>query len=152
MADVVIRPSLKFIQAGYVAVILLIIAAVVVHYQYLAPQGQPPWLPAVAALLLLLPIRRHLGRQFTKITISGEKLYYEAGFLSKATRIIQIPKIQDVRVHQTLGQRMFGVGDLAIETAGEASRLSLANINQPRQVAEEILALVEHDRGTGLHA
>lgn len=141
MEGTAIRPSLKFIQAGFVATILLIAAAVVVHYQYLGPAGQPPWLPAVAALVLLWPLAKLIGRLFTKITISGDKLYFESGALSKQTRIIQIHKIQDVRVHQSLGQRMAGVGDLAIETAGESSRLTIANIDQPRVWAERILEL-----------
>lgn len=141
MADSVIRPSSKFIQAGFAIVAVLVVAALIVHYHYLDAQGQPPWLPAIAALLLLWPISRAIRRRFTTVTISAEKLYFESGALSKQTRIIQTPKIQDVRVHQTLGQRMLGIGDLAIETAGEASRLTINNIDQPRALAERILEL-----------
>jgi uncharacterized membrane protein YdbT with pleckstrin-like domain len=145
MADTTIRPSMKFIQAGFAVTILLLIGAVVVHYQYMDAQGQQPWLPAVAALLLLWPASRALKRMFTKITIRGDKLYYETGALSKQTRIIQIPKIQDVRVHQSLGQRMAGVGDLSIETAGEGSRLTIQSVDSPAKLAEQILELVHHD-------
>src|ERR1039457_2583817 len=53
MADTVIRPSLKFIKVGFIVTILLVIGAVIVHYEFLEPKGQPPWLPACAALLLL---------------------------------------------------------------------------------------------------
>ena len=141
MAPTVIRPSFKFIQFGFIVVIVLVIGAAVVHYEYLKPQGQPPWLPAIAALLILWPLAKALRRRFTKIVIEGERLYYEQGALSKQTRIIQIPKIQDVRVHQSLGQRMLGVGDLSIETAGEASRLTIGNIDRPRALAEQILEL-----------
>ena len=35
MADIVIRPSMKFIKAGYVCALLVVCAAVVVHYEYL---------------------------------------------------------------------------------------------------------------------
>ncbi|MGI8742501.1 MAG: PH domain-containing protein [Bryobacteraceae bacterium] len=137
----VVRPTLKFVYGGYLLVLVLLIAAVVVHYQMLADQGQPPWLPAVAALLLLWPIQRTIRRLSTKLTISQDKLYYESGFFSKATRIIQIPKIQDVRVNQSMGQRMCDVGDLLIETAGESSRLTLHNIDAPRALADKIIEL-----------
>lgn len=147
MAETAIRPSLKFIQAGFAVTILLLIVAIVVHYEYLEPQGQSPWLPAVIALLLLWPISRAIKRLFTKLTIRGDKLYSETGALSKQTRIIQIPKIQDVRVHQSLGQRMAGVGDLSIETAGEGSRLTVSNVDNPAALAEQILELVKHDLG-----
>ncbi|MBV8818990.1 MAG: PH domain-containing protein [Acidobacteriaceae bacterium] len=137
-----IHPSLKFIQAGFLAVILVIIAALVVHVYYLSPQGQPPWLPAAACVLLLWPIARLIRRRFTRIVIQADKLYYETGALSKQTRIIQIHKIQDVRVHQSLGQRLVGVGDLSIETAGEASRLTIFNIDRPRALAEQLLEAI----------
>jgi uncharacterized membrane protein YdbT with pleckstrin-like domain len=50
-------------------------------------------------------------------------------------------KVQDVTVHQTLGQRLLGLGDLTIETAGETSRLTIREISSPREVAERILDL-----------
>jgi uncharacterized membrane protein YdbT with pleckstrin-like domain len=58
-----------------------------------------------------------------------------------------LPKVQDARVDQSVMQRMFGVGDLAIETAGEASRLTLRNVDQPQRVAEEILAASHNTAG-----
>lgn len=142
----VVRPTLKFVYAGYVLVAVLLIAAWVVHSQMLAEKGQPPWLPAVAALLLLWPIQRHIRRLTSKLTISDDKLYYESGFISKATRIIQIPKIQDVRVNQSVGQRIANVGDLLIETAGESSRLTLHNIDDPRGLADKIIELETANR------
>jgi uncharacterized membrane protein YdbT with pleckstrin-like domain len=100
----------------------------------------PPvnWIPAVAALLILWPITRHLKRQSTKVTVSSDKLRYESGFLSKTTRTISLAKVQDVSVRQTLAQRMTGTGDLSIETAGEGSRLTVLGIDNPQKVADEI--------------
>ena len=140
MNDRVIRPSMKQIKVWYAAAVLVIVAAVVVQAKYLTPKEQPPWLPAVSVLVLLIPIRRHIRRQSIKITITGDKLRYEAGLLSKTTRNIQLSKVQDVRVDQSLGQRMMGVGDLSIETSGESSRLEMDNIDAPQSVADEIIA------------
>ena|SRR5579864_9205501 len=123
MADTVIRPTTKFIKAGFLLVLLLVIAAFIVHARFLEDQPWSRWLPLVAAAFLLWPIERLIRRQAVKLTISGDKLRYEAGFFSTSTRIIQLPKVQDVRVNQSLWQRILGVGDLAIETAGESSRL-----------------------------
>ena len=151
MADIVIRPSMKFIKAGYAAALLLTCAAIFVHYKYLADQGYEPWLPVAVASLLIWPIKAHIQRQTVKVTISGEKLYYETGLLSKSTRIIQVPKVQDVRVLQSVWQRILGVGDIAIETAGETSRLVVENIDNPRQLAEQITDASGHGSATGLH-
>ena len=40
---------------------------------------------------------------------------------------------------QSLGQRLFGVGDLSIETAGETSRLTVRSIDEPQEVADRIM-------------
>ena len=140
MAIQVIRPSMKQVKVGYVLAVLVIVAAVVIHAKYLEQQTTFPWLPAVSLLVLLVPIRRHIRRQSIKVTIEGDKLRYEAGLLSKTTRNIQLSKVQDVRVDQSLGQRMLGVGDISIETSGESSRLEMDNVDAPQAIADEIVA------------
>jgi uncharacterized membrane protein YdbT with pleckstrin-like domain len=100
----------------------------------------PPWaIPAAFALLLIWPITRHWEQRFTKMTMIGDKLRYETGMFSRATRTIQLSKVQDVTVRQSLGQRMGGVGDLSIETAGESSRLTFPNIDRPQFIADKII-------------
>ena len=80
----------------------------------------------------------------TKTTISGDRLRYEAGTFSKSTRTIQLSKLQDVRVDQNLMQRMFSVGNLSLETSGEASRLTIENVDNPQSVADELLNRSQH--------
>jgi uncharacterized membrane protein YdbT with pleckstrin-like domain len=154
MADIVIRPSMKFIKAGYVCALLVVCAAVFVHYKYLIhqyPDQRYPYLPIASLLLLLWPIKRHLQRQTVRLTIAGDKLRYETGLASKSMRIIQLSKVQDVRVIQSLSQRIFGVGDISIETAGENSRLVVQNLDRPRELAEQITDASSHSSPTGLH-
>lgn len=151
MEDAVIRPTMKFIRLGYGLVLLAIVAGAVLFFTLIPPDNEwrkdRSWIPAVPALLLIWPVRRHLARQFTKATIAGDKLRYEVGALSKSTRNISLPKVQDARVDQTVVQRMFGVGNLSIETAGEASRLTIRNVDRPQQVADEILAASHGTQG-----
>lgn len=137
MAETVVRPSLKFIKAGYVLTFFVVTAAIILSYQH-QPEDWPKWAPWVWAVLIIWPIKRHIQRQSIKLTIAGDKLRYESGIGSKSTRIILLPKVQDVRVLQSMGQRMLGVGDISIETAGESSRLVLQNIDRPQQLAEQI--------------
>jgi uncharacterized membrane protein YdbT with pleckstrin-like domain len=153
MADIVIRPSMKLIKAGYLCALLLVGAAIFVHYQYLVDKYQPnyPYLPIASLLILLWPIKRHLQRQTVKLTIAGDKLRYETGLASKSTRIIQLPKVQDVRVIQSLAQRMLNVGDVSIETAGENSRLVVENLDSPQQLAEQLTDISAHPPATGLN-
>jgi uncharacterized membrane protein YdbT with pleckstrin-like domain len=80
--------------------------------------------------------------------ITGDKVQYEVGLLSKTTRNIQLSKIQDVRVDQSLGQRMLSVGDIALETSGETSRLEMDNIDRPQSIADEIIAAAQEHGNT----
>jgi uncharacterized membrane protein YdbT with pleckstrin-like domain len=151
MEDAVIRPTMKFIKLGYAVVLLLIVAGAILFFTMIPPDNpwrDKPWVLALPALLLVWPIRRHIAQRFTKATIAGDKLRYEVGALAKTTRNISLPKVQDARVDQSVMQRMFGVGDLAIETAGETSRLTIRNVDHPQQVADEILA-ASHGAGGG---
>ena len=154
MADIVIRPSLKFIKMGYVCALLVVGAAIFVHYKYVVvwhPEWRYPYLPIASLLILLWPIKRHLQRQTVKLTVAGDKLRYETGLASKTMRLIQLPKVQDVRVVQSFWQRMFGVGDISIETAGESSRLVVENLDRPRELAEQITDASTHASPEGLH-
>lgn len=141
MEELVIRPTMKFIRLGYLAVIVLIVAGAIAQNQF--KDSLPDWptglVPAILALLILWPVSKHISQRFTKMTIVGDKLRYETGMLSKATRTIQLSKVQDVTVRQSVGQRMGGVGDLSIETAGESSRLTFPNIDNPQVIADQII-------------
>lgn len=150
MEDTVIRPTLKYIKLGY-ALVLLVIAAAVVAASMIPIEYEKyrTWAMVLPVLLLIWPAKRHLGRQFTKATIEGDKLRYQVGVLSKSTRNISLPKVQDARVDQSLTQRIFNVGNLSIETAGETSRLSIRNIDQPQHVADQILAASHGSAGQG---
>jgi uncharacterized membrane protein YdbT with pleckstrin-like domain len=135
LTEFVVHPSIKFVRFGYIAVFVLIGIALAAASNYEAPL----WLAAVAAVLLLWPAQRHLRLRFTKITVTGDKLRYETGMLSKTTRTIQLSKVQDIRVDQSLGQRLAGVGDISIETAGETSRLVVSSIDDPQAVADHLM-------------
>lgn len=97
------------------------------------------FLPMIAPLIFVWPGLKALRRQFTTVTVTGDRMRVETGAVSKSSRIIQLSKVQDVRVDQSMTQRMFGVGNISIETAGEASRLTLEDIDDPQTVAEQLL-------------
>ena len=96
---------------------------------------------ALPAVLALFTIVRHFERRLIKLTILDDRLRYEAGVLSKTTRTMELAKLQDVRVDQTLGQRLINVGDLSLETAGGTSRIVMRSIDRPQEAADHILAI-----------
>ena len=144
MAETIIRPTMKFIKTGYAAVLLVIIALSLgtLTWQW------PAWLAWISGALLLWPLKCHLENRMTKITILEDKLRFDTGFLTKTTRTILVSRIQDITVSQRVRQRMLGVGDLSIETAGETSRLTIPNIDRPQAIADQIHELAHNSSMT----
>lgn len=144
MSEIVIRPTMKFVYMGYALTALVAVALGValtrVRWTPDVPPSVPHWVPLLPALLLLWPLKRHLRNRTIKTTILDSQLKHESGLLNKTTRTIMLPRVQDVTVHQRLGQRIFAVGDVSIETAGEASRLTLFQIDHPHEVADLVNA------------
>jgi len=142
MAEMIIRPTMKFIYLGYAVVVVIVVALVVAMERIQMPPWIPspwqPWIPWLPVLLLLWPLERHLRNRFTKMTILDDRLRYERGILGRTTRTVLISRVQDVTVHQRIGQRIFGVGDLSIETAGKSSWEAIVNIDRPQEIADHI--------------
>ena len=136
-----LRASLKFVKLGYVASLLLAVG-IAVYLLSIHNQDERMWaFLAIPALLALSAAVRHVQRRLISLTITGDRLRYQAGLLSKTTRTMELAKIQDVRVDQTLGQRLFNIGDLSFETAGETSRIVIQSIDRPQEAADHILEL-----------
>ena len=139
MADISIRPTAKFLKAGTLACLIVSLgleAAYLALWQSAVPSH---WVMILPALLLLWPAERWVRREASRAVVTADRLRYETGIASRTTRTIQLAKVQDVRVTQGVAQRMFNVGDISIETAGAASRLTLARVDDPHKLAEEIL-------------
>jgi uncharacterized membrane protein YdbT with pleckstrin-like domain len=139
--ELVIQPTKKWIRLLYWVVFLIMCVAVGVYVNTYLDRVTPLVL-LIPALLFVFPVRAHLRQRFTKITLAGDKLHYQSGILSRTTRTIQISKVQDVRIDQTFGQRLMAIGNLSIETAGETSRLTIENIDNPQAVADTLTAAV----------
>jgi membrane protein YdbS with pleckstrin-like domain len=140
-AGVQVRGSVKLIKIGYI-VCLLAAIGIAAYLLAIHNQDNRMWafeaLPALAAFYLM---SRHMRRRMVKLTILDDRLRYEAGFLSKTTRTMELTKIQDARVDQTVGQRMLNVGNLSLETAGESSRIVMPLVDRPHETADRILTL-----------
>ena len=136
-----LRASTKLIQFGYY-ISLLVAVAMAVYLLAIGNRDNRMWaMLALPALLALFTLVRHLQRRLIRLTIADGRLRYEAGLLSKTTRTMELAKVQDVRVDQTLGQRLLNVGDLSLETAGETSRIVMRSIDRPQEAADHILTL-----------
>ncbi|WP_137124896.1 PH domain-containing protein [Roseomonas sp. HF4] len=94
----------------------------------------PLWL-VLSMLMLGLPF---LGRQ--RITVTNERITVTSGFLTKVRDDIEIFRIRDVVVRQSLYQRLTGIGDIlvkAMEGRSEEAHV-LRGVPDPVAVSETI--------------
>jgi len=138
VSDEIIRPTAKFLKAGAILASIVFLG-LEICYLVLWRHDAQPWVMILPPLILLWPAMRWLRRQTSKAVVSADRLRYETGMAAKSTRTIQLSKVQDVRVEQKMVQRIFNVGDISIETAGEASRLTIRNVDNPQAVADDLM-------------
>src|SRR5580700_304035 len=143
-----VRQSLKAVKAAYLLCLLaeLALAGLWWYFQPDLTFWAVAPIPAVMAVFVVI---RHIQRRMTKITISSDRLHYETGLLSKATRTVELVKVQDVRVSQTLMQRIFNIGAVSLETAGSSSRILMESIDRPQAVANHIMDMARAAGKTG---
>lgn len=134
-----VRPSTTLVVITYISAVLL--TAVIAYIGFSSKLKSDAWMVAflIPAIMMLAAASKHMRAAFTTMELAGDRLKFESGMLSKTSRSVPLSKVQDVSVSQTVGQRLLGLGDLTIETAGESGRLKMQEINSPRVVAEKIL-------------
>jgi uncharacterized membrane protein YdbT with pleckstrin-like domain len=142
MEDRTVRPSMKPVWAAYLAAAILAAAGMWAINQYAnqTTNVRPPeWAYLVPLAALLVPLNMHMKRRMVTMTFHDGHLTMESGFLSRTRRTVDMVKIQDVTVQQSFGQRLMGTGDLRLESAGESGAMGIANVDQPREIADFIL-------------
>jgi uncharacterized membrane protein YdbT with pleckstrin-like domain len=139
VADLTIRPTSKFLKAGTILMALVFLGGEIAYFVYWRENDNLRLLPLIIPLIFIWPLARWLRLRSIRGYVTGDRLRYETGIGARTTRTIQLSKLQDVRVDQGLWQRILDIGDISLETSGEASRLTIFNIDRPQAVADELL-------------
>lgn len=103
-----------------------------------------PWFYAGLAAIVLILIARGLVRWLTTShVITSERLIYRAGFIAKHGNELPLEVIQHVAFNQTIIERIFGTGDLMIESAGTHGQTRYKDIPNPEGVQSLIYKVRE---------
>lgn len=78
----------------------------------------------------------------TRLVIDGDDLLYEKGVLSKERAQLRTDSVRTVTVNQSLGQRVFGTGDIDVYTAGDQPEIRLMGMPSPAEIRERLLGKV----------
>ena len=80
----------------------------------------------------------------TKYSMSDDRIFCEKGLLNMKFEEILLYRVRDISMKITLGQRIFGVGSILLQSSDKtAPVLEIKNVKNPRQVKEMIHQQVE---------
>ena len=80
-----------------------------------------------------------LKQRATRLIVTNRRTTLQEGILEKRTNEVRHADIRNIRVNQTFGQRLFGVGSLEISSAGQGDvEIAVKGIPQPQQIADLI--------------
>lgn len=81
---------------------------------------------------------------YTKYSMSDDRIFCEKGLLNMKFEEILLYRVRDISMKITLGQRIFGVGSILLQSSDKtAPVLEIKNVKHPRQVKEMIHQQVE---------
>lgn len=84
---------------------------------------------------------------FTVYSLTEERFLCKTGFFNTHENEIRLYRILDMEFTQTLGQKIFGVGTIKVDSSDKTSgNFEIKNIKQPREVKELLSNLVEKQR------
>lgn len=95
------------------------------------------------AVLLVTVAGRVLRWATTHFVLTTDRLIFRSGVVAKFGREIPLERINDVTFSQSLFERLVGVGDLLLESAGEQGQSRFSNIRDPEAVQLEIYRQME---------
>ena len=77
----------------------------------------------------------------TLLIVTGQRTILRRGILSKRTNEVRHEDVRNIQVGQSFFQRMYGVGSIAISSAGQGEvEIEISGIGDPQQVADLIRA------------
>ena len=127
-------PALAFFASVVFGIIVLI--------------GGPTWTRwlALAALVLALGwlLGRYLKWMTTNLTITNDRIVYRFGVIAKQGMEIPIERVNNVSFRQGILERMFGNGDLTIESGGEDGQQHFSHVRRPERVQALIHSRMDH--------
>lgn len=103
------------------------------------------------ASLLVIPIPiaiyRWLQTRTQVYTLTDQRLKTTRGILSKVTEDLELYRVRDTRLQQSVWQRIFGLGEVVLNTTDASTPVvTLPWLPQAEALREKIRALVEARR------
>ena len=96
-------------------------------------------------LLIFWPVKDLVAWLTTHFVVTTDRVILRSGWIAKRSMEIRMEKISDVRFSQRILERVMGVGDLFIESAGREGHTVFGNVAKPEAVQRVISTMRERN-------
>ena len=108
-----------------------IVAAIRLDQQSVQIIGLVVWLGTVIWLLIW-----YLQIKSKKLSVTNRDMLYEEGLLRKNRKELALDKVRTVEVDQSSVERIFGVGEVRVFTAGDKPEIVVEGLPDPNRIRE----------------
>jgi uncharacterized membrane protein YdbT with pleckstrin-like domain len=131
-----------FAKSAGVGFVAVVVAVVVLLQDW-------DWAKIPAALFLLFTVgwilQRYVSWVSTHFVLTSDRVIYRSGIIAKRGIEIPLERINTIFFHQRIFERMFGLGDLEIESASKDGAQKFDDIKNPGRVQNEIYQQMEQN-------
>ena len=133
-----------FVLLKSVFMFLLFVGATLIAFNFDVETGKILLLITVIPLLVL--VWKILDRRFNIWAVTTLRIIDESGVLSNNSKESPLDKINNISFHQSLTGRIFGYGDVQIQTAAEMGATTYAFIESPELLKDTVTTYQEQYR------
>lgn len=132
-------------------VVLLAIALAAAIFAWSWAENVPGTIAALiaAALIGIVLAWRDFVLRSNEYVLTNHRVIQQTGILNKRSVDSRLDKINNVEHQQSVWGRVFGYGDVAIDTASETGTAIFRNISRPLDFKRAIVATSEQYRAAG---
>ncbi|HEY6532623.1 MAG TPA: PH domain-containing protein [Acidimicrobiales bacterium] len=131
-----------FAKSAGVGFIAVVVALIVLLQDW-------DWAKIPAALFLLFTLgwvlQRYISWVSTHFVLTSDRVIYRSGIIAKRGIEIPLERINTIFFNQRIFERMFGLGDLEIESASKDGAQRFEDIKNPSAVQNEIYQQMEQN-------
>ncbi len=139
-----LRPHWSYFLGRALVLLLAVVAFVAVAVSI--ENDVLPWVLGVLVLIALGRLVLHYASwTTTEFVVTTDRLILRAGIVSKTGMEIPLERVNTVFFSQKLRERIFGFGDLVIESGGERGQQVINDIPHPERVQSVIHGAMEDE-------
>jgi uncharacterized membrane protein YdbT with pleckstrin-like domain len=130
------HPSWRSILAFYIKGLLIIAVAAVIAE---LASGTGAAAGSGLLVLVIVLVGGYVKRLFTTYTITDHRLHIRRGIIARSEQQTLVNRVQNVNTHQSVLQRMLGIGTVDFDTAaGDDYDFQFAGVARPHDVVDAV--------------